>query len=351
MNGAHDVVVHGAVNQKRILMTYSIYKQRNAASVISTKICGLLGALALALTATSSIAQTQSLRMIVAFPPGGPVDFVARSISERLGKELNQTVIVENKPGANGIIAAEYVIKSPPDGSVLWFSSTGAVAINPGLYPKLPYNTERDLAPVSLVARNDELLVVNPKNPATGPKDFIENAMKTRTTMANSGMGSVPHLAASLLAAATKTNLVDVPYKGAAPAITDVMAGHVDAFFGDVPGLINNIRAGKLKPIAMAADNRHPLLPEIKTFKEIGIEGVDSDNWYAIFTSKDTPPATIDRLSAAIKRTLETESVKQRLLNSGTLPASSTPQELAALLKKDSEKWARLIREKNIQPD
>ena len=129
------------------------------------------------------------------------------------------------------------------------------------------------------------------------------------------------------------------------------MAGHVDAFFGDVPGLINHIRAGKLKPIAMAAENRHPLLPDIKTFKEIGIEGVDSDNWYAIFTNKNTPPATIALLSAAIKRTLETESVKQRLLNSGTLPASSTPQELGALLKKDSEKWARLIREKNITAD
>ena len=332
-------------------MTYQTYKQQRTASVISKKIYGLLGTLAIALTATTGVAQAQSLRMIVAFPPGGPVDFVARSISEQLGKELNQTVIVENKPGANGIIAAEYVIKSPPDGSVIWFSSTGAVAINPGLYPKPPYNTERDLAPVSLVARNDELLVVSPKNPATGPKDFIENAMNTRTTMANSGMGSVPHLAAALLAAATKANLVDVPYKGAAPAITDVMAGHVDAFFGDVPGLINNIRAGKLKPIAMAAENRHPLLPEIKTFKEIGVEGVDSDNWYAIFTNKNTPPATIALLSAAIKRTLETDSVKQRLLNSGTLPASSTPQELAALLKKDSEKWARVIREKNIKPD
>ena len=302
-------------------------------------------------TAAATSAPASTVRMIVAFPPGGPVDFVARSISETLGRELGQTVIVENKPGANGIIAAEHVIKSPPDGSVLWFSSTGAVAINPGLYPKLPYNPITDLAPVSLVARNDELLVVNPKNPATGPKDFVDHAMKNRTTMASSGMGSVPHLAAALLGDATKANLVDVPYKGAAPAITDVMAGHVDAFFGDVPGLINNIRAGKLKPIAMAAEARHPLLPEIKTFKEVGIEGVDSDNWYAIFTNKDTPVDSVARLSAAIKRTLDTDAVKQRLLNSGTLPASSTPQELAALLKKDSAKWARVIREKNIQPD
>jgi tripartite-type tricarboxylate transporter receptor subunit TctC len=296
-------------------------------------------------------AQTKSIRMIVAFPPGGPVDFVARSISETLGKELGQTVIVENKPGANGIIAAEYTIKSPPDGSVIWFTSAGAVAINPGLYPKLPYNPLTDLAPISLVSRNDELLVVNPANAATGPRDFVDNAMKQRTTMASSGMGSVPHLASALLGDATKAQLVDVPYKGAAPAITDVMAGHVDAFFGDVPGLINNIRAGKLKPIAMAADSRHPLLPEIKTFKEIGIEGVDSDNWYALFAAKDTPAAEIARLNQAVVRTLNTESVKKRLLDSGTLPASSTPEQLGALLKKDSDKWARVIREKNIKPD
>ncbi len=296
-------------------------------------------------------AQTKAIRMIVAFPPGGPVDFVARSISDTLGKELGQTVIVENKPGANGIIAAEYTIKAPPDGSVLWFTSAGAVAINPGLYPKLPYNPLTDLAPLSLVSRNDELLVVNPNNPATGPRDFVDNAMNQRTTMASSGMGSVPHLAAALLGDATKAQLVDVPYKGAAPAITDVMAGHVDAFFGDVPGLINNIRAGKLKPIAMAADNRHPLLPEIKTFKEVGIEGVDSDNWYALFTAKDTPAAEIERLNQAIVRTLNTEAVKKRLLDSGTLPASSTPEQLHQLLKKDSDKWARVIREKNIKPD
>ena len=315
------------------------------------RISHAVGIALLCLTSLQATAQTKSIRMIVAFPPGGPVDFVARSISETLGKELGQTVIVENKPGANGIIAAEYVIKSPADGSVIWFTSAGAVAINPGLYPNLPYRPLTDLAPISLVARNDELLVVNPNNPATGPRDFVDNAMKQRTTMASSGMGSVPHLAAALLGDATKAQLVDVPYKGAAPAITDVMAGHVDAFFGDVPGLINNIRAGKLKPIAMAADQRHPLLPEIKTFKEIGVEGVDSDNWYALFAGKDTPAAEIARLNQAVIRTLNTPTVKERLLNSGTLPTSSTPTELGTLLKKDSEKWARVIREKNIKAD
>jgi tripartite-type tricarboxylate transporter receptor subunit TctC len=341
---------YAAVNFSKGL-TMNHQQQTNYLSACLKLIMGVLSATTIAFTSLSVSAQNKSIRIIVAFPPGGPVDFVARSIGETLGKELGQTIIIENKPGANGIIAAEYVIKSPPDGSVLWFTSAGAVAINPGLYPKLPYNPLTDLAPISLVSRNDELLVVNPKNPATGPKDFIENALKQRTNMASSGMGSVPHLASALLADATKAQLVDVPYKGAAPAITDVMAGHVDAFFGDVPGLINNIRAGKLKPIAMAADSRHPLLPEIKTFKEIGVEGVDSDNWYALFTAKDTSAAEVSRINQAVVRTLNNPEVNKRLLDSGTLPASSTPDELGALLKKDTIKWARVIREKNIQPD
>lgn len=315
----------------------------------------LLAATLLAASVSTLSAHAQgsgkSVRLIVAFPPGGPVDFVARSISEALGKELGATVVVESKAGGNGIIAAEYVAKSPADGSVLWLSSAGAVAINPGLYKNLPYNPVTDLTSISVVVRNDELLVVNPKNPATGPADFVANAKKQRTTLASSGRGSVPHLAGELLADITKAQLVDVPYKGAAPAITDVMAGHVDGFFGDVPGLIGHVRAGRLKPIAMAAEKRHPLLPDVKTFKEVGIEGVDSDNWYALFGPKGMSAADTDRVNQALKRALDTPAVKERLLNSGTLPAPSTPAELQALLKKDIAKWTRVIREKNITAD
>jgi len=304
-----------------------------------------------ACAASPAWSQPKTIRMVIAFPAGGPVDFVGRSISDALGKELGAQVIVENRPGANGIIAAEYVIKAPPDGSVLWFTSVGAVAINPGLYPNLPYDPHQDLAPISLVVRNDELLVVGNANPATGPTDFVANAKKQRTTMATSGIGSVPHLAAELLASATGADLVGVPYKGAAPAITDVIAGHVDGFFGDVPGLISNVRAGKLKPIAMAADERHPLLPEVKTFKEVGIDGVDSDNWYALFTTKGTPPAEIDRINQAVRRVLADEAVKTRVLNSGAVPSPSTPEELSERLRKDSAKWARIIKDKDIKAD
>ncbi len=292
-------------------------------------------------------------RLVVAFPPGGPVDFVARTLGEQLGKELGTQVIVENKAGANGAIAAEYVARAVPDGSTLWLTSVGAVAINPPLYEKLPYDPVRDLAPISLVVNNVELLVVGTANPANTGAEFIANARlkKDGVTMASSGTGSVPHLAMELLADATKANLVHVPYKGAAPAITDVIAGHVDGFFGDIPGLVGFIKAGKLKPIGIASPKRHPLLPEVKTFQEMGMAGVDSDNWYALFAAKATPASEVDRLNQAVKRTLANEAVRAKLLSSGAEPAASSPAELALLLKNDTAKWGKVIREKKIKPE
>ncbi len=229
----------------------------------------------------------------------------------------------------------------------------GAVAINPPLYDKLPYDPVRDLAPVSLVVNNVELLVVNATNPANTGAEFVANTRQQPkgATMASSGIGSVPHLAMELLADATQVKLLHVPYKGAAPAITDVVAGHVDGFFGDIPGLIGFIRAGKLKPIGIAAAKRHPLLPEVKTFDEMGIKGVDSDNWYALFTGKATPAADIERLNQAVRRTLANEAVAAKLMASGAVPAASSPAELATLLRNDTAKWARVIKAKNIKPE
>lgn len=291
-------------------------------------------------------------KLIVAFPPGGPVDFVARTIYEQLGKELGQQIIVENKAGANGAIAADYVSRATPDGSTLWLTSVGAVAINPSLYAHLSYDPERDLTPVSLVVDNVEVLVVAQNSPYNTAAEFVAAARKgAPLTLASSGTGSVPHLAMELLNDAAKINVLHVPYKGAAPAITDVMAGQVTGFFGDIPGLIGHIKGGRLKPIGIAAAHRHPSLPDVKTFEEQGISGVDSDNWYAIFTSKGTPPAEAQRLSAAVRKTMANEAVKTKLLASGAVPSSTTPQELEALLKRDTAKWAKVIRSKNIKAE
>jgi tripartite-type tricarboxylate transporter receptor subunit TctC len=299
----------------------------------------------------SAQAQNNVVKMLVAFPPGGPVDFVARTIAEPLGKELNVQILIENKPGGNGAIAAEYMINAPADGKVLWFTSAGAVAINPGLYEKLPYNPLKDLAPVSLVVNNVEVLVVNPASPASNGADFVALSKQKELTMASSGTGSVPHLAMEQLADSTKGKLLHVPYKGAAPAITDVLGGHVDGFFGDIPGLISYIKSGKLKAIGIAADKRTPTLPEVKTFIEMGIPGVDSNNWYAMFAKAGTSKADIDRINAAIKKVLALEEVKNRLTQSGADPVGSSAEELGAILKSDINKWTKLIKAKNIKPE
>ena len=298
-------------------------------------------------------AQEKITRLVVAFPPGGPVDFVARTIAEQLGKELNQRVIIDNKPGANGAIGAQSVAQSAPDGMTLWLSSVGAVAINPVLYDKLAYDMQRDFAPVSLVVNNDELLVVNPSNPAKDAAEFVANAKKSSQpiAIASSGIGSIPHLAMEQLADATKANLLHVPYKGAAPAITDLLGGQVSAFFGDVPGLLPHVQSGKLRAIGIAATKRHPLLPEVRTLAEQGLPGVDTNNWYALFAPGKTPPAVINALNEAVHRTLATPAISEKLRASGAVPSASSPQELAAMLKRDTEKWGALVKAKKITPD
>ncbi len=305
----------------------------------------------LTLATVSTFAQTKTTRLVVGFAPGGPIDFVARVLSEQLGRELGHQVVVENRAGANAGIAAEFVARAPPDGQTLFLSSTGAIAISPALYEKLSYDPLRDLTPVSLVVNTDEVLVASVTNPANTPPEFIAHAKQRKdgATMASSGIGSVPHLAMELLADLTRANLRHVPYKGVAPAITDVIAGHVDALFIDVPVALAHIKSGKLKALGIAAPKRHPLLPDTKTLEEMGFAGVDSNNWYAIYTSRGTPPAEVERVNQALRRTLENDGVKSRLIASGVLPAPGSPAALAALQKADSEKWARIIKLKNIK--
>jgi tripartite-type tricarboxylate transporter receptor subunit TctC len=297
-------------------------------------------------------AQDKLVRLVVAFPPGGPVDLAARTIAEQLGRELNARVIVDNRPGGNGAIAAQNVAQSAPDGSTLWLSSVGAVAINPVLYDKLSYDM-RDFAPISLVVDNDELLVVKPDNPAKDAAEFVANAKKSPqpVAIASSGIGSIPHLAMEQLAATTGANLLHVPYKGAAPAITDVIGGQVAAFFGDVPGLIGYVKSGRLKALGIAAPKRNPMLPEARTFTEQGLPGVDTNNWYALFAPAKTPPAVIRALNDAVRKTLATPSVAERLISSGAVPAASSPEALSELLKRDTEKWGKLIKAQKITPE
>jgi len=295
--------------------------------------------------------QGTPMKIVIAFPPGGPVDFVARIFAESLGRELGQTAIVENRPGGNGAISAQAVAKAAPDGNTLWFSSAGAVAMNPALYESLTYDMQRDFVPVSLVVNNVEVLVVNPSNPARDAADLVARSKQQPPAMpiASSGIGSMPHLVMELMADSTKANLLHVPYKGLAPAITDVMGNQVVGVFGDIPGLLGFIRGGKLKALGIAAPSRHPLLPDVPTLDEQGIRGVESSNWYALFAPAKTPPARIDQLNAAVRRALASEPAHSRLVESGTEPKPGSPAELATLVKSETAKWGKLIAEKKIK--
>ena len=312
----------------------------------------LTAALATTLPAAAH-AQPKVTRIVVSFTSGGPVDAVARALSEQLGKELGRTVLIDNKPGANGAMGAVDVMKSAPDGGTLWFTSVGAAAINPSLYEKLPYDMQRDFAPVSLVVNNVELLVAQQSNPAKDANEFVAATKKgsAPTPMGSSGTGSIPHLAIEQLADSTGAKLLHVPYKGAAPAITDLMGGQISGFFGDVPGLLGHLQGGRLKALGVASSKRHPSLPDVKTLEEQGIKGVDTNNWYALFAPAKTPPEIVDALNKAVRNTLANPAVREKLLKTGTEPAGSTPQELATTLRRDTEKWAQLIRAKNIKAD
>ncbi len=312
-------------------------------------------ALLASLCLTSAFAQSgqKPVRIIVSFAPGGPVDFVARTISEPLSRELGRTVLVENRPGANGAIGANEVMRAEADGSTMWITSVGAAAINSSLYEKLSYDMQKDFSPVSLVVNNVELFVALQTYPAKDAAEFVSmaRARKDPTPVASSGTGSIPHLALLQLQDSSKVDFLHVPYNGMAPALTDLMGGQVAGVFADVPAVMNQVKGGRLKPLGIASRQRHPGLPDVKTFEELGIKAVDTNNWYALFVSSKTPRAAIDVINKAVKKVLLEPAVSAKLLQSGAEPKSSTPEELAALLKTDKEKWAALIKAKNLKAE
>ena len=310
----------------------------------------LLASAALAL-APLSFAQTSGkpVRIVSSFSPGGPVDFVARTVAEQLGRELKRPVIVENKPGANGALGALETLRSEADGSTLWITSVGAAAINPALVPKLSYNTQRDFAPVSLVANNVEFFVVKAKDTANDAAEFIK-AKVTKGLHAHGVVRLRQHPAPGA-DPARRVHRCRVPARplqghGAGLHRPDGRAGQ--RRFCRRSSHHAADQGGRLKAIGIAASKRHPLLPDVKTFAEQGIKAVDTNNWYALFTSAKTSPEVIIQLAHAVHMALIDPVVRSKIVQSGAEPKSSTPEELAALLKTDASKWAQLIKARKI---
>ena len=306
-------------------------------------------AAAVALPGTA-LAQNKVVKLVVAFPPGGPVDIVARLISDPMARELGLAIIVENKPGGNTFIAAEAVARSPADGTVVFLSSMSTMVLDPSLYAPLPYDADKDFAPISLVVSSPTVLVVHPSNPANDATQFAASAKAAAQPVAvgSAGVGGTTHIPIEIFAQVTGAKLLHVPYKGAAPVLSDVMNNQVAAFFGDLPGLIAHVRGGKLKAHGVLAKERHPQLPDVKTMAEQGIANVESGNWYALYAPAKTPPDVIARLNTALHAALADPKARAKLDEIGATVIASTPEEVTRTQKFDAERMGAIIKAKKI---
>jgi tripartite-type tricarboxylate transporter receptor subunit TctC len=313
-------------------------------------------AVAFALSAAAGTAGAQDypsrpIRLIVAFVPGGNTDFVARLVANELKARLGQSIVIENKPGANGAIGADYVAKSEPDGYTLFFSTAGAIAINPSLRNDLPYDPQRDFAAVAPVARNTVLFAASARLQAATAADMIALAKRRPGTIsvAITGFGAISHLALELLQARAGLTLQFVPYRGAGQAISDFVAGQIDAMSADVPVLLPQIRAGKGRILAVAAAARSDVLPDVPTFAELGYPDVVADNWSGVLAPARTPAAVVARLNGAINAVTADPQVKRKLAESGVSVLGGSPADLAALMRRETERWRTVVAELGVR--
>jgi tripartite-type tricarboxylate transporter receptor subunit TctC len=314
----------------------------------------LLVALAALLAPAAGTAQelpSRTIRMVVAFPAGGPTDFVARVLADKLKILLGQNVIVDNRAGANGAIGAEYVARAEGDGTTLFMTTVGAVAITPHLAAKVAYDPLRDFAPIMLVVRNTTILVVKPDLPAASARDLAAMAARNPGTIAiaSTGTGSMPHLALELYQASAGVKFLHVPYRGAAMALSDLLGGQVQGFFADVPVLLAQIKAGKIRPLGAASAMRNAALPDVPTLAEQGFADTSADNWYGLLAPARTPAPVIAKLHDAVEAALADPELRDKLIASGAIPAPTSPAGFAALLREELDRWGRVVREKNIK--
>ncbi len=298
-----------------------------------------------------ALAQGKSTKIVVAFPPGGPIDFVARVLQEPLTKELGHPIIVENKAGGNTIIAAEMVARSPADGSVVFLTSMTTVVMNPLLYATLPYDVEKDFSPVSLIVTVPTILAVNSASPLKDANELVAASKAGGKPMpfASAGAGGTTHIALEMFTDSTGAKTLHVPFKGAAPAIADLINNQVGAFFGDLPGLMPHFTGGKLKAIAVAARQGTPLLPGIKTMAELGIKDVVMENWYGLLLPAKAPADIVAKFNKALHAALADPAIAKKLINSGAAITPSTPEELAKTILADRARFAPIIKAKNIK--
>jgi len=317
----------------------------------------LASATLLALFAAAPHAMAQAwpnkpVRVVVNFPPGGAADVIARAVAAPLQESLGQPVVVENRAGSGGNIGGDVVAKSPPDGYTLLMSSGGMVSVNPHIYAKMPFDPSKDLTPVAAAARVLVFLVVKPDYPANTAKEFLADlkANPGRRSFGSPGNGSSPHLAGEMMKAQAGVFAVHVPYRGAAPALTDLLAGQIDFLFD--PGIaIPHVKAGRLKMLAVGSLKRSPLFPDVPTLDEVGLKGFDADTVFGFYAPAGAPADVIGKLNGEINRILSTATLRDRISALGGEPAPMTPAQFHAKAMEDSQRFGAIIRERKIVGD
>ena len=312
----------------------------------------VLAAIAAALLSTLAVAQpypSKPIRMIVPYSPGGGADTSARLIAKRMSETLGQQVVVENRTGGGGAIGADFVAKSPPDGYTLLFDASGIV-INTALR-KLPFDLTKDLTPVSLVVTAPMVMVVPPNAPYRTLAEYIQQAKASpnKVPIASSGAGSAQHFAAELLSSSAGFGMLHVPYKGGAPAMTDVMGGQVGAYFASVASASGHIKSGKLRALAVTSTKRVATLPDVPTIAESGVSGYSVAEWNAVFVPAKTPDAIVQRLAAEIGSALRTPEIRQSIEQFGLEPVGNTPEQFADFVREEIAKWTALIKTNKIE--
>jgi tripartite-type tricarboxylate transporter receptor subunit TctC len=319
---------------------------------------GFLRALAALALAASSLAfaedyPSRPIRFIVPYPAGGPLDTVARLLGQKISASLKQPIVVEDKPGAGGNIGADLVAKAPPDGYTILMGAVATHAINPTLYAHIPYDPVRDFAPITQVASTPNVLVVNPTLPVASVRELIgyAKAHPGQLNFGSGSTGSAGHLAGELFDAMAGVKMVHVPYKGAAPAMQDLIAGRIQLMFDNFASAAGQIRAGRVRALAVTTAKRSELAPELPTIAESGLAGFDINTWFGIFAPAGTPGAVIDRLHGEFVRALSTNDVREAMVKLGAEPVGNTPAQFAAYISSEAAKYAKVIQASGARVD
>ena len=297
-------------------------------------------------TAAAQAYPAKSIRVVVPYAPGGATDLTARLVGQKMNDSFRQTVVIDNRTGAGGVIGADIVARAAPDGYTVLLASPAEIAVLPHLQ-KMPYNVDKDFAPVSLASTTPLILVLHPSVPVKSVKALIAfvKARPGQMTYASAGTGGVQHLAGELLKITFKLDMVHVPYKGAGPDMPDLIGGHVPMFFSGMPPAMPHVKAGKLRALAVTSTTRSPAAPNVPTMAEAGVPDFVFTNWFAYFVPAGTPAGVISTLNAEINRALKLEDVKTRLATVGLETVGTTPEELAKFVRSESDKFAQLIRQ------